>query len=119
MPSETYERIWEVIARIPFGRVANYGQIAQIAGLGQRARLVGYALHCTPESMDLPWHRVINAQGKISFPQDSSSYRHQRELLEAEGIVFAGGRVDFSTCRWEPGAEEWPEEYLAPEYSDS
>ena len=118
MPADTYERIWNVIARIPHGKVANYGQIARIAGLGQRARLVGYALHSTPDGIDIPWHRVINAQGRISFPDDSTSYQRQRELLEAEGVVFVAGRVDFDSCRWQPDTEEWPREYLEAESSD-
>lgn len=108
----THQRIWEVIAHIPRGRVANYGQIARIAGLGKRARLVGYALHSAPDELELPWHRVINAQGRISFPTESDSYRRQRSLLEAEGIVFIGDRVDFRICRWAPDTEEWPDEYL-------
>ena len=108
----SYERIWEVVARIPRGKVANYGQIARIAGLGKRARLVGYALHSAPDEMVLPWHRVINAQGKISFPRDSDSYQRQRGLLEAEGIVFLGDRVDFKICRWVPDGTDLPEEYL-------
>ena len=114
----SFERIWEVIARIPKGRVANYGQIARIAGLGKRARLVGYALHSAPDDMALPWHRVINAQGRISFPRGSENHRRQRSLLEAEGIVFLGDRVDFKSCRWNPETDEWPEEYLEPERLD-
>ena len=108
----SYQRIWDAIARIPRGRVANYGQIARIAGLGKRARLVGYALHSTPDELDLPWHRVINAQGKISFPSGSDSHMRQRGLLEAEGVVFLGDRVDFKIYRWNPDDDEWPEEYL-------
>lgn len=118
MPSETYERIWDVIAQIPYGKVANYGQIARIAGLGRRARLVGYALYSSPTGMDLPWHRVINAQGRISFPDGSASHKRQRNLLEAEGIVFIGNRVDLKMYRWEPDIDEWPEEYLYPERSE-
>lgn len=110
--SSSYQRIWDTIARIPRGKVANYGQIARIAGLGKRARLVGYALHGTPDDLELPWHRVINAQGKISFPTGSDSYLRQRGLLEAEGIVFLGDRIDFNVYRWNPGEDEWPEEYL-------
>ncbi len=117
MPSDTYQRIWKVIAQIPYGKVANYGQIARIAGLGRRARLVGYALHSTPDGIDMPWHRVINAQGRISFPNDTTSYRRQRELLEAEGVVFVAGRVDLAAFRWQPDTEEWPREYLEAERS--
>ena len=118
MAAESYERIWRVISQIPYGKVANYGQIARIAGLGRRARMVGYALHSTPDYIDLPWHRVINAEGRISFPDGSASYKRQRRLLEAEGVVFIGGRVDLNVYRWDPGADDWPEEYLHPESAE-
>lgn len=116
--TSAHARIWEVVARIPRGKVANYGQVARIAGLGKRARLVGYALHSAPDEMDLPWHRVINAQGRISFPRDSDSYRRQRRLLESEGVLFSGERVDFNSCRWRPEDDEWPTEYLHPNHCD-
>ncbi|MDQ3283053.1 MAG: MGMT family protein, partial [Acidobacteriota bacterium] len=61
-----YERIWSVVRRIPRGRVATYGQIAELADLEGPARQVGYALHNLPEPSDVPWHRVINARGEIS-----------------------------------------------------
>lgn len=115
--SSNYQRIWEVVAEIPYGKVATYGQIARIAGLGEQARQVGYALHSTPDDMDIPWHRVINAQGRISFPKDSPSYKRQRELLEAEEIEFISGRLDLSVYRWQPGDEELPVEYLEAEQS--
>ena len=115
MSSSKYQRIWEVVAEIPYGRVATYGQIARIAGLGGQARQVGYALHNTPDGLDIPWHRVINAQGRISFPRGSTSYRRQRELLEAEEIEFIDGRLDLSAYRWQPGDEELPKEYLEGE----
>jgi len=111
MPSN-YERIWEVIARIPRGRVATYGQIARLAGLGRRARLVGYALHYSPPDLQLAWHRVINAQGKISFPIDSQKYREQMSILTSEGLVFENGRVDLESYRWRPSVEDFPPEYL-------
>lgn len=115
MSTDTYERIWSVVAEIPYGKVANYGQIARIADLGKRARLIGYALHCVPDDMDLPWHRVVNAQGRISLPAGSTSHERQRRLLEAEGIVFIRGRIDLNIYRWIPDNEEWPIEYLHPE----
>jgi methylated-DNA-protein-cysteine methyltransferase-like protein len=107
-----YERIWETVARIPAGRVATYGQIARLAGLGKRARMVGYALHRTPDHYDIPWHRVINAQGRISFPPDSEQYRRQRDRLTAEDIPFTGERVDLAVYRWRPGLEDAPEMYF-------
>lgn len=115
MTQSYYQRIWDLVAQIPYGRVATYGQIARLAGLGQRARLVGYALHRSPTELELAWHRVINAHGKISFPLSSDRYHLQQTKLEAEGIVFTNGRVDLDTYRWHPTAEEFPDEYFAQE----
>jgi len=94
-----YSRIYAVVRRIPRGRVATYGQVAELAGLEGHARQVGYALHNSPPG--LPWHRVINAQGAISARKDSDWGELQRNLLEAEGIEFdLGGRVDLEKFRW-------------------
>lgn len=90
------ERIWKAVAEIPYGQVASYGGIARRAGLPRRARLVGRALRLAPDSLELPWHRVLNAQGRISLPAGSKAHRTQRRLLEAEGIVFRRGRVDLA-----------------------
>jgi len=103
-----YEKIWDTVQQIPEGRVATYGQIARLAGLGKRARMVGYALHRTPDHMELPWHRVINAQGRIAFPPDSEQYRHQRDKLTAEDIPFTGERVDLERYRWRPELDDVP-----------
>jgi len=107
-----YEKIWQTVSRIPRGRVATYGQIARLAGLGKRARMVGYALHRTPDHWTIPWHRVINAQGRISFPPDSDQYRQQRDRLVAEDIHFVNGRVELERYRWRPGLEDAPEIYF-------
>lgn len=74
--------------------MASYGQIAEAAGMPRQARLVGYALHALPKKTDVPWHRVINAQGRISFPPPTRAYKAQRKRLEDEGIVFLRGRID-------------------------
>ncbi len=97
-----HERIWGAVRRIPAGRVATYGQIARLLGLGRSARLVGYALHSLPPGMPVPWHRVINARGSISFPPGSPLFSRQRELLAREGIPLAQGRVDLSRFGWKP-----------------
>ena len=99
---DSYDIIWRTIAGIPFGKVASYGQIAELAGLPRQARLVGYALHNTPHDLDLPWHRVINSQGKISFPKDSEPYKRQLDKLSEEGIEVINGRIDFKRYRWQP-----------------
>ena len=87
--------------RIPKGRVATYGQIARLAGIKGHARLVGYALHRLPEESAAPWHRVINAQGRISLHSNPPARSLQRALLESEGIRFdADGAVDLRICQW-------------------
>lgn len=90
------ERIWKEVARIPRGQVASYGGVARRAGLPGRARLVGHALRVAPDNLRLPWHRVVNARGAISFPPGSRQYRLQREKLEQEGVRFRSGRVDLA-----------------------
>ena len=98
-------RIWQVIALIPRGKVATYGDVARHAGLGKAARRVGRALRHLPGDTRIPWHRVINAQGRISIPEGSASQYTQRERLEAEGVVFRGNKsVDLGKFRWEPDA---------------
>jgi len=90
-----YERIYRVVRRIPKGRVATYGQVAGLAGLPGYARYVGTVLSKLPTGTKLPWHRVINSKGQISFPQGSEQYREQKNRLEQEGVVFLNGRVSF------------------------
>ena len=108
------ERIWKAVAAIPRGQVASYGSIARRAGLPRRARLVGHALKVAPASLRLPWHRVINAQGRISLPAGSKAHRLQRRLLEEEGVRFRNGRVDLKASGgdqdldallWRPGVD--------------
>lgn len=99
-PDDSAERIWQVVALIPRGKVATYGQVAELAGLGRGARLVGRTLSNLPTGSRLPWHRVINARGEISLR--ATGKRTQKERLEAEGVAFLRGRVDLKTHRWTP-----------------
>ena len=101
----SWARIYAVVRQIPRGRVATYGQVAELAGLPRQARLVGYALSALPASSRVPWHRVINAEGRLSARSDGAGATvPQRLRLEAEGVTFgAGGRVSLDRCRWEPG----------------
>ena len=101
----TYNSIYEVVRRIPKGRVATYGQVADLANLYGKARLVGYALYQLDISLsDVPWHRVINAKGEIS--QSPSRYGAdylQRSLLEKEGIKFTSeGKINLQEYLWRP-----------------
>lgn len=105
MASMRYEQIYAVVRRIPRGRVATYGQIADIAGLEGHARQVGYALHNLPENSDVPWHRVVNAKGEISPRNTNDSHELQRILLEAEGLVFESSRVPLEKYRWQHEAK--------------
>ena len=87
-------QVWQVVAEIPEGHVLTYGEVARLSGMPRYARRVSQAMRWAPRRLNLPWHRVINAQGKISFPPDSQGWQRQKELLESEGVVFLNGRID-------------------------
>lgn len=103
----SYERIYAVVRLIPRGRVATYGQVAELAGLYGKPRVVGYALFRLaglPEAETVPWQRVINAKGEVSYAvrREGADYL-QRSLLEEEGIEFSpAGKVDLAKYRWQP-----------------
>lgn len=98
----SYKKIYSVVKRIPEGRVATYGQVARVAGLPGHARQVGYALHALHDTESgIPWFRVINSAGQISFPPDSPEHELQRTILMAEGVHFdERGRVDLRRFQW-------------------
>ena len=101
--SHLYENIYEVIRRIPPGKVASYGQIAKIVG-SCSARMVGYALAALKSNVavdDVPWQRVINSQGRVSVHGDGYGNAIQVELLRQEGVTFdSQGRVDWNIAGW-------------------
>lgn len=105
-PSGTYARIYALVRKIPRGRVATYGQVARLAGLAGHARQVGYAMAALRAGTLVPWHRVINAQGRVSPRRAGPGAGvRQRQLLEREGVVFApSGRVPLDRYGWEPRA---------------
>lgn len=88
--------VWQVVRGIPRGHVLTYGEVARLAGMSRAARMVSQAMRRAPRSQKLPWYRVINAQGKISIPQDSPYHQRQKELLESEGVVFLNGKIDLN-----------------------
>ncbi|MCK4272333.1 MGMT family protein [bacterium] len=95
-----YDRIYQVVRLIPRGRVAIYGQIAAYVGRCT-PRQVGYAMAALPSGLDVPWHRVINREGRISFPRNSSAALEQSMLLQAEGVVFdESERVELDDVGW-------------------
>jgi methylated-DNA-protein-cysteine methyltransferase related protein len=91
---DRFQKVWDVIEGIPSGCVLNYGEIARLAGYPGKARMVGMALGRAPKKRKLPWHRVVNAQGRISFPEGSERAKRQRRLLEDEGVVFVDDSID-------------------------
>lgn len=99
----SYQLIYRVVRRIPRGRVATYGQVASLAGFAGHARQVGYALHALPAGTIVPWHRVVNAAGRISTRATPGGELVQRILLEKEGIrLDVRGRVPLDRWRWNP-----------------
>jgi methylated-DNA-protein-cysteine methyltransferase-like protein len=103
-PHSSRERIYAEVRKVPRGKVATYGQIASLAGLDGQARQVGYAMAAVPSSSAVPWHRVINAQGRVSMRSEGPGGTIiQQQLLEREGVVFdAGGRVALARFGWKP-----------------
>jgi methylated-DNA-protein-cysteine methyltransferase-like protein len=105
--SDSYQRIWEQAALIPAGQVASYGQLARLAGLPRRAaRMVGRALGAAPSELALPWHRVVNAQGRIAIPEGTDRYKRQIALLREEGIKVQNGQLNISKHGWDPSLDE-------------
>jgi len=100
-----FPRIYDVVRQVPSGKVTTYGDVAQLVGQGCDARIVGYAMANCPD--DVPWQRVVNAQGKISLRSGDGPAK-QRLRLEAEGIEFdARGRIDLKRYRWAGPHGEW------------
>lgn len=103
--------MWQVVEGIPRGHVLTYGEVARLAGMGRMARRVSQAMRRAPRDRRLPWHRVVNAQGKISFPEDSRGYLQQKERLENEGIVFLNGKIDLEKFGYQGALDQllWSE----------
>ncbi len=101
---DSYARIWATVAQIPKGKVSTYGTVARLAGFGGHARLVGYALHALPKGTDIPWQRVINAQGRISVRKAGGAEGRQERKLRREGIRIHRGKINLSLYGWPKGA---------------
>jgi methylated-DNA-protein-cysteine methyltransferase-like protein len=108
-----YTKIWHTVQLIPLGKVASYGQIADLAGLPGRARLVGKSLGYVPKDMDVPWHRVLRSNGQIAFPTGSEQSQKQTGFLQQEDVAVFNNRVKLSLFQWQPNLAEmlWKLEY--------
>lgn len=96
------QKIWQVVAAIPPGNVASYGQVAAMAGLGRQARFVGRALGKLPAGHSIPWHRVLRSNGQIAFPEGTETRQLQTEKLRLEGVELLKGRVSMKRFQWQP-----------------
>lgn len=101
-----YQRIWRTVQTIPEGRVASYGQIADLAGLPRRARLVGRALGEVPDDLTVPWYRVLRSDGRIAFPAGSAQAERQKQRLQEEEVVVLNNRVRLREFGWRPDLAE-------------
>ena len=101
------ERVFDLVRRIPAGRVMTYGQIAEILGASYTPRTVGFVMHAANEESDVPWQRVINSQGGCSTTRFLLPPDKQQQLLMAEGVFFNDkARCDLKKYRWTPAADD-------------
>lgn len=101
-----YQQIWQTVLQIPAGKVSSYGQIADLAGLPGRARMVGKSLGYCPKDMQVPWYRVLRSNGQIAFPPGSEQAEKQKGLLQEEGVVVLNNRVKLKEFLWQPDLAE-------------
>ncbi|MBC3766691.1 MGMT family protein [Neptunicella marina] len=104
--NQALQKIWKTVAMVPKGKVASYGQIADLAGLPGRARMVGKSLGQVPDGQTLPWYRILRSNGQIAFPAGSESAERQKGLLQEEGVVVLNNRVRLKDFQWQPSLDE-------------
>ncbi len=104
--NDSYQKIWKTVLAVPAGSVASYGQIADLAGLPGRARMVGKALGYAPKELAVPWHRILRSNGQIAFPKGSDLAKEQTGLLQQEGVAVFNNRVKLKDCQWSPDLAE-------------
>ncbi len=94
MTEDNQQSVWQVIVAIPAGKVASYGQVADLAGLPRAARWVGRLLKNLPADSTLPWHRVVRADGRLAFATGSERYQRQQQRLRAEGVLLRNNKIN-------------------------
>lgn len=100
-----FQRVYEIVKKIPSGKITTYGSIAKALGLKSSARMVGWALNSAAVRNDLPFHRVVNRNGDLTGKRYFATPYLMRELLESEGIEFIDDRVNIKKHLWEPDIE--------------
>lgn len=117
MTSQFKDRVLLVVSKIPYGKVASYGQVALLVGAPRAARQVGWILRGLGEETNIPWWRVANNKGYISIKASRFSANEQKALLDKEGIkVKDDFTFDLEAQRYRPGKEALKEFGLSPEY---
>lgn len=101
-----YQKIWHTVCLIPKGKVASYGQIADLAGLPGRARLVGKAMSLIPGNLHLPWYRVLRSTGQLAFGPATPQAAEQTGLLQQENVPVLNNRVSIKSFGWQPSLEQ-------------
>jgi len=103
---EKHQRIWQTVVAIPPGKVASYGQVADLAGLPGRARLVGKCMAYASDEIQVPWYRVLKSNGQLAFAPDSNAAKKQTALLIKEGVTVNNNRVKLHEFGWQPSLDE-------------
>lgn len=101
MEQNTFDRIYEVVKKIPKGNVASYGQVAALAGNKRWSRVVGYALHANPDPNDIPCYRVVTKDGRVSPAFAFGGENRQIQLLKDDGVRFKDGKVIMEEYQWD------------------
>ena len=104
--SPTRRRILQILAAVPYGRVASYGQVAELAGLPRGARLVASVLRSEGAESGIPWHRILNASGCVAIPRENPARAEQISRLRDEAVMVLRGRVDLRRFAWQPDLDE-------------
>ncbi len=99
-------QIWHTVQKVPEGKVASYGLIADLSGLPGRARLVGSIMQYAPADMKLPWYRILKSNGQLAFPKASDMALKQTALLIDEGVLVTNNRVNLKQYLWQPDLGE-------------
>jgi len=101
-----FERCYEVVVKVPFGRVTSYGAIANYLGAKKSARMVGWAMNASHNNMDIPAHRVVNRKGLLTGKHHFDGTNLMQQLLESEGVIVVDSEIqDFNVLFWDPSIE--------------